>query len=84
MQPEAQHIIKALLEAAARLKGLFILSYDGVLTFKTGANQVFLNQNVNIAGTVLGNIVQNQGEGRPAQGDLFQALPQGGTIRQLV
>ena len=58
-QPESQNIVKALLKSPAGSEGFLILPKDRILAFETGADQILLHQNINIAGAVFCNIIQN-------------------------
>ena len=59
-QPESQNIIETLLEPSSSSKGFLIFSENRILAFETGTNQILLNQNIDIAGTVFCDIIQNQ------------------------
>ena len=47
-EAETEYIIEALFEAAMVSNGFFIFSNDGVFTFETRSNQIFLYKDVNI------------------------------------
>ena len=83
-QAKTKYIVEALLKAPVGSKRFLIFSNDGIVTFEAGTDQVFLYQGVNIACPVFRDILQNGIQWCSTQGDLFQAPPKRGAIRECI
>lgn len=70
-QAESQNIIEALLEFTSSAEGFLLFPADGVFALEAGADQIFMDQDINIAGAVFCDVIRDQLQRGFSQGEVL-------------